>query len=529
MDKLYKYISPFPNRFSTFLENNGCQLDNEWQALTNRLGVLPPTWYWQMARMLDGKTINQAGAFLAPILHLIDELADIGLGTNPPWKNICAAFKHNRRNFFSRHDFCTHAYRLIERIGRYLLINRLEQSGVTHHVRLLIQQHRKNGAEMINFGRRMSGYKTAQKQAEERSAERQCRISGNRDYYMRDCRYVAINWTITAPSCFNPGYGSDHNPSWIDAGCPSPRDAHDWINAKYRAIVDQANKAGFPVNGWRTVESHKNGTTHWNGRFYASKDDADSLMSLMFRILPCEPENRIGGPRKSRKDRNQALVANITDDYDSAARWDNYVDKNCSGHDNDDDDEFDSSVDEDYAFLWGHNQSQFFGQQPIKYWRIFKRLDRRQFDDESDESVRAQLPKPILDAWAAATGKEVSGFDYRAFLRLTESDASTHKKIDSSGVSVLVPTLSFQTAKVSDLESIISFSAARSDTVVETCIRKTLSDEISIPDEKIFDSIYGYTSFLQLRIKLPTASAEPPPRKPFKFTFRHPLRPATLH
>lgn len=525
MSTLYIYKCPFPKRFSDYLASLGYDLTPRLLAITDQLGALTPRWHWQAKEMLVHVTPDQADSIFQPIIEAIKELANLGLGMNPPWSVLNACWLKNRGRFPKRHDFCIHAYQLIDTIGQHLLIHRLEGSGVTNHVRRLIKQHRENGPEKINFGRVENGYKEASKLNEERAAERMARLEGTRSYYMLDCGYLAINWTMTPPPHLNSGYGNKQNPAWVEAGKPVAHDAHTWLHGKFRMINDLSAKRGHPLKGYRTVESFKNGVPHWAGQFFCPPDHADWLNNTMRRIMYDE---KVGGQSRGgfKKSGDQALVSVVTDDYENASTWSNYVDKYCNGHPEKPNGkggkggEFDTFTDEDYSFLWGHDQYQFFGQQPIQNWRSFKKLDRRQLEDDS---FRSQLPKTVLDAWHAASGTQVidgklvsAKFDYRAFLRITEPETATHRLNQSNGGWTPLPALSFKHTRLIDGSTHLSLLVAGSNVDISTTLKKPVAKEIELNDLEIFSSRFVFYTFPQLCIRLPTDQAETPPDPPDK-------------
>lgn len=527
MHPLYPYTPANPNRFADYLASNGCHLDDEQRAFARKLAALPPAWWWQTARMLDGKDVGEAEAKFASVIDLIEQLAYLGLGMNPNWPTLCATFKkvsqvHPGR-FKDRSTFCRHAYQLIERVGQHLLIQRLEGGGVTEHVRQLIAQHRKNAPETIHFGRRLNGYKTAAKLREERAAERLARLSGINDFYMRDLGYVSVPFTITAPPRFNPGYGCNVNQEWLDAGCPTPLDAHQWMLEKLEAIDDAARKIGIKLRGYRTVETFRNGVAHHAGQCYVHPDQADKLLSIMRRILPDQTNRAEGEFTKT----NQQLVARIETDPDRAAQWLSYIDKHGHGRkpreeDNGGKDEnHDTFYDEDAAFLYGWKQHSFFGQKPIQNWRMFKKLDRRQL---SDEGFRESLPESILRAWKAATGFMIingrpvyAGHDYRSYLRLTEPEYQQPQKNSQRAIWTPGPPLQFKRSPLPNGDTYVALITTDNCNVSVVLPRK-VDEQINMPDSKIFESIHEHAySFPQLRISLPTSPGEPsadPPEKP---------------
>ena len=112
---------------------------------------------------------------------------------------------------------------------------------------------------------------------------------------------------LTTPSRFHPTtsyragnrWHSRQNPRWVEAGCPTVKDSHAWLNSVWQRVRRRLDKEGIQVPGLRTVEPHADGTAHWNFLVYCNPDEAHTVLSI-FREEALSDSPDEPGARKHR-------------------------------------------------------------------------------------------------------------------------------------------------------------------------------------------------------------------------------------
>lgn len=93
---------------------------------------------------------------------------------------------------------------------------------------------------------------------------------------------------LTTPSRFHPTtsfrvagkWHSRPNKKWWEAGCPTVKDSHAWLNTVWRRVCRRLDKAGIQIPGLRTVEPHADGTTHWNFLIYCNPHESATVLAI---------------------------------------------------------------------------------------------------------------------------------------------------------------------------------------------------------------------------------------------------------
>nr|WP_274614100.1 replication endonuclease [Escherichia coli] len=67
---------------------------------------------------------------------------------------------------------------------------------------------------------------------------------------------------------------------WWEAGCPTVKDSHAWLNTVWRRVCRRLDKAGIQIPGLRTVEPHADGTTHWNFLIYCNPHESATVLAI---------------------------------------------------------------------------------------------------------------------------------------------------------------------------------------------------------------------------------------------------------
>lgn len=106
---------------------------------------------------------------------------------------------------------------------------------------------------------------------------------------------------LTTPSRFHPTtsykvagkWHSRQNPKWVQAGCPSVKDSHNWLNQVWQRVRRRLDKLDIQIPGLRTVEPHADATTHWNFLIYCNPHESAAVLSV-FReeAMRDEPDER---------------------------------------------------------------------------------------------------------------------------------------------------------------------------------------------------------------------------------------------
>ncbi|MEM0553831.1 MULTISPECIES: replication endonuclease [Aeromonas] len=127
-----------------------------------------------------------------------------------------------------------------------------------------------------------------------RRAELMTRLSGF-EQCAKEQRHVAIFLTFTCPSRFHSVHrNGQQNQKWLDAGCPSVRDAQAWLVAQWNNIRKRADEAGIRPYGFRFAEPHHDGTPHWHAVFFMSLADTKTYLKICREQMLADSGNEPG-------------------------------------------------------------------------------------------------------------------------------------------------------------------------------------------------------------------------------------------
>lgn len=193
-----------------------------------------------------------------------------------------------------------------------------------------------------------------------------------------------IGWfiTMTCPSKYHPvhkktGY---RNKKFYDFGCPSPRDAQEYLNGQWRKIRAACARAGVHFYGLRTVEPHHDGTPHWHLIIFVNKEQSAEMISIMKKYAYEVDGNERGA------DYSRFVYKFLDPAKGGAASYvAKYIAKNidgldangqCVGIDKDTGRTFVDAAERVQAWKsrFGIRQFQFLGGVSITVWREIRRL-----------------------------------------------------------------------------------------------------------------------------------------------------------
>ncbi|WP_421333674.1 replication endonuclease [Aeromonas veronii] len=127
-----------------------------------------------------------------------------------------------------------------------------------------------------------------------RRAELMTRLAGF-EQCAKEQRHVAIFLTFTCPSRFHSVHrNGQQNQKWLDAGCPSVRDAQAWLVAQWNNIRKRADEAGIRPYGFRFAEPHHDGTPHWHAVFFMSLADTKTYLKICREQMLADSGNEPG-------------------------------------------------------------------------------------------------------------------------------------------------------------------------------------------------------------------------------------------
>lgn len=113
-----------------------------------------------------------------------------------------------------------------------------------------------------------------------RRAELMTRLAGFRNV-AKEQRHVAIFLTFTCPSRFHSVHrNGQQNQKWVDAGCPSVRDAQAWLIKSWNNIRKRADEAEIKPYGVRFAEPHHDGTPHWHAVLFMTSQQVKQYVKI---------------------------------------------------------------------------------------------------------------------------------------------------------------------------------------------------------------------------------------------------------
>lgn len=112
-------------------------------------------------------------------------------------------------------------------------------------------------------------------------------------------KHVGMFYTPTCPSRFHSVSKNKVNQAWLDAGCPSTQDAHDYMTAMFADFRKALDKAEIKVYGLRVVEPHADGCPHWHLLLFMEKRHEKTVTKL-FRAAAMKDTPNEPGAKKYR-------------------------------------------------------------------------------------------------------------------------------------------------------------------------------------------------------------------------------------
>lgn len=112
-------------------------------------------------------------------------------------------------------------------------------------------------------------------------------------------KHVGMFYTPTCPSRFHSVSNNKVNQAWLDAGCPSTQDAHDYMAAMFADFRKALDKAEIKVYGLRVVEPHADGCPHWHLLFFMEKRH-QKMVTKLFRAAAMKDTPNEPGAKKYR-------------------------------------------------------------------------------------------------------------------------------------------------------------------------------------------------------------------------------------
>lgn len=111
--------------------------------------------------------------------------------------------------------------------------------------------------------------------------------------------HVGMFYTPTCPSRFHSVSNNQVNQAWLDAGCPSTQDAHDYMTSMFADFRKALDKAEIKVYGLRVVEPHADGCPHWHLLLFMEKSQQKKVTDL-FRATAMKDTPEEPGAKKYR-------------------------------------------------------------------------------------------------------------------------------------------------------------------------------------------------------------------------------------
>ncbi|WP_417551825.1 replication endonuclease [Marinomonas fungiae] len=208
-----------------------------------------------------------------------------------------------------------------------------------------------------------------------------------------------IGWflTLTCPSKYHPVHkkSGHRNRKFYDFGCPSPRDAQQYLNGQWKKIRAACAREGIHFYGLRAVEPHHDGTPHWHMILFVHPDQSKRMLEIMEHYA-YEVDGNEKGAEYSRFDKKFLDPAK----GGAASYVAKYIAKNidgldangeCVGIDKDTGCTFVDAAERVQAWKSRHGirQFQFLGGVSVTVWREIRRL-------------KDSLPETFIDIYQAA-------------------------------------------------------------------------------------------------------------------------------
>lgn len=128
---------------------------------------------------------------------------------------------------------------------------------------------------------------------ENRRTELMIRVKGFEEA-AKELKHQGLFLTFTCPSRFHAyHYTGEVNQNWLDAGKPSVRDSHDWLQANWRILTRRLNFHHIYPYGFRFSEPHHDGCEHWHLVLFMPKKQVRQFMrackAVFLADMPDEP------------------------------------------------------------------------------------------------------------------------------------------------------------------------------------------------------------------------------------------------
>lgn len=128
---------------------------------------------------------------------------------------------------------------------------------------------------------------------ENRRTELMIRVKGFEEA-AKELKHQGLFLTFTCPSRFHAyHYTGEVNQNWLDAGKPSVRDSHDWLQANWRILTRRLNFHQIYPYGFRFSEPHHDGCEHWHLVLFMPKKQVRQFMrackAVFLADMPDEP------------------------------------------------------------------------------------------------------------------------------------------------------------------------------------------------------------------------------------------------
>ncbi|WP_394183384.1 replication endonuclease [Marinomonas posidonica] len=232
-------------------------------------------------------------------------------------------------------------------------------------------------------------------------AELSVRIKGLQ-YLAVQYGHIGLFITMTCPSKYHPVHKESgyRNKKFYDFGCPSPRDAHHYLNNQWAKIRAACKREGIHFYGVRVVEPHHDGTPHWHLILFADRKQSTRLIDIA-KGYAFEVDGDEKGAQESRFDYSYLDPAK----GGAASYVAKYIAKNIDGLSADGkpldilDEEtgrtFVDSAERVQAWKSRHGirQFQFLGSSSVTVWREIRRL-------------KDAIPKTFIDVYNAAKAND---------------------------------------------------------------------------------------------------------------------------
>lgn len=219
----------------------------------------------------------------------------------------------------------------------------------------------------------------------------------------KEMGHVGLFVTLTAPSKFHAVLqrSGKFNPKYGEAGCPTPRQAQDYLNKVWQRTRAQNARDGIAPYGFRIAEPHHDGCPHWHMLVFLPESDAATFAANLGQYGMAEDADELQSD--SAKEARLKIIRIDPKKGTAAGYIAKYVGKNI-------DDSQGAAFDEEgaamtdlagdlptppcarvdaWAAVWGIRQFQGLGMPPVTVWRELRRV--KEDADAAPDYVRRAL------------------------------------------------------------------------------------------------------------------------------------------